>query len=409
VEAALRGLLRSLFDRVTRGQPRSLDVVFSDGSRWTNRQDGQPEATVVFRTAAAERRTLLFGYVGFFESWFDGEIDLVGARPVSALMHMAYRSAYRYQANPLLTLRRLALARRDDNRDPVTAKRNAQRHYGLPHDFFRLMLGEACLYAEGLWVDGADTLAEAQAERCEAICRKLQLKPGERLVEVGSGWGEMALHAAERHGVEVVNYGLVPEQNRVMAERVAARGLSGRVRIVERDHRDLAAEREAYDAYLSVGVIEHAGEPCQREWVESIARALKPGGIGLISTTSYIAQFPTEYLTIKYVFPGGSVPSLPRLLTLLDEAGLHVVLVEELGWHYQRTAEAWLDNFERHWDEIQALDPARFTERFRRIWTYYLEGVIEGFRPGGSGLCLHHITFTRGKGRWRPMPTAIPA
>jgi cyclopropane-fatty-acyl-phospholipid synthase len=89
---------------------------------------------------------------------------------------------------------------------------------------------------------------------------------------------------------------------------------------------------------------------------------------------------------------------LPLALELLDKNGLHVVDVEELSWHYQRTAEHWLDNFELHWPEIQAVDPLIFTERFRRIWTYYLSGVIEGFRPGGGNLNLHHITFTKGKG-----------
>ena len=124
---------------------------------------------------------------------------------------------------------------------------------------------------------------------------------------------------------------------------------------------------------------------------------LKLGGIGMISTTGYIARFSTELLTIKHVFPGGSVPSLPCTLELLDAYGLHVIDVEELGWHYQRTAEQWLGNFETRWPEIQAIDPERFTERFRRIWTYYPSGVIEAFRPGGGNLVLHHITFTKGK------------
>jgi len=105
----------------------------------------------------------------------------------------------------------------------------------------------------------------------------------------------------------------------------------------------------------------------------------------------------TEYLTIKYIFPGGSVPSLPRALELLDRHGLHVIEVEELGAHYRRTAEAWLRNFEVHWPEIQAIDPHLFDEHFRRVWTYYLCGVIEGFRAGGGDLNLHHIVFSKGK------------
>lgn len=393
----LQSLVRHIFQRVTRGQSATLRVVFADGASFAN-HDGEPDLTIVFRTPKAELRTVLFGYVGLFEAYFEGAVDLVGDRAVARLMRMAYSSTYSYRASPLLVAMRKFLEWRDGNRDFAKAKANARRHYGLPFEFFRLMLGDDCLYAEGIWADDATTLAEAQRARCDDICRKLNLSPGSKLVEVGSGWGCMAIHAAEKYGAEVVNYGLVPEQNQVMQRRLADRNLTDRVRIVERDHRELMQEPDAYDRYVSVGVYEHAGYSCQPDWVRSIATALKPGGIGMISTVGYMAQYATELLTIKHIFPGGSVPSLPRTLALLGEHGLHVVEVEELGWHYQRTAESWLANFEARWPEIQAVEPTRFTEYFRRMWTYYLCGVIEGFRPGGGGLCLHHITFTKGKG-----------
>jgi cyclopropane-fatty-acyl-phospholipid synthase len=403
----MSALLRRIFDRVAGDQPEVLRVVFADGEAHQNRP-GPPDCTVVFRTRGAELATLALGYVGLFEAYFDGRVDFEGDRPVSALMRMAYRGAYTYTTNPLVWAARRWREWRDSNRDRETAKRNAIAHYGLPHAFFRLMLGEDCLYAEGFWPPGIDTLAEAQRARCERICRKLRLRPGLDLVEVGSGWGYQAVLAAERYGVNVVNYGLVPAQNVVMQRLIDARGLGGRVRIVERDHRDLATEPERYDRYLSVGVYEHAGRPCQDEWIASIARALKPGGIGLISTTAYMRDYPTEYLTIRHVFPGGSVPSLPRLLDLLDRHGLRMVEIEELGRHYQRTAECWLANLEARWPEIAAIDPAVFTERFRRIWTYYLAGVIEGFRPRGGGLDLHHVVFTKGASPdWDEVPRPV--
>jgi cyclopropane-fatty-acyl-phospholipid synthase len=392
----VQSLLRRIFDRLTRGQDIGLEVVFADGSAWRKR-NREADVTIVFKTAAAQWRTLALGYVGLFEAWFAGAVEILGDRGVGLIMRIAYHSDYRYKTNPLLALMRRHREWRDDNRDPAKARANARHHYGLPHRFFELMLGEDCLYAEGYWAEGVSTLAEAQRQRCDYICRKLRLSQGQRLVEVGSGWGWMAMHAAERYGVEVVNYGLVPEQNRIAERRIEQRQLRGRVRIVERDHRELAQEPEAYDRYVSVGVYEHAGRACQPEWIGSIATALRPQGIGVMSTTSYIEQVATEYLTIRHIFPGGSIPSLARTLELLDQHGLHVIDVEELGAHYRRTAEHWLANFEARWPEIQAIDPQRFDERFRRIWTYYLCGVIEGFRDGGGNLNLHHLTFTKGR------------
>lgn len=371
--------------------------MFADGSVYQNR-GGPYDIRIVFNTRASEWRVAIFGYVGFFEAYFEGKIDIMGERAMQALIRMAYTSEFHYVANPLVFVMRRTLELRDNNRDFAKAKANARRHYGLPHEFFRLMLGEDCLYAEGYWIEGVSDLETAQRARCDYICRKLRLDSTSKLVEVGSGWGQMAIHAASKYDASVVNYGLVPEQNEIMEKRVQERGLADRIRIVEKDHRELVEEPETYDRYLSVGVYEHAGRFCQRSWIASIATALKPGGIGMISTTGFIAKFPTEFLTIKHVFPGGSLPSLPRTLQLLDEYGLHIVDVEEMGSHYMRTAQEWLNRFETHWNEIRAIDPDIFDEHFRRVWTYYLSGVIENFRPDGGGLDLHHITFTKGEG-----------
>jgi cyclopropane-fatty-acyl-phospholipid synthase len=398
-DVAMRSVLCRIFKRVTRGACTVLRVSFADGSSYSNRE-GEPEVTIAFRTRGAERRTVLLGYVGLFEAYFDGGVDIIGDRPVARLMRMAFSSKYRYRANLLLFTLRKYVEWQDDNRDLVKAKANARRHYGLPLEFFRLLLDDDCLYAEGYWGKESETLTDAQRTRCDYICQKLMIRPGNKLVEVGSGWGYMAMHAAEKYGAEVVNYGLVPEQNQVMQQRLEEKKLTDRVRIVEGDHRELMQQPDTYDRYVSIGVYEHAGRHCQPAWIKSIATALKPSGIGLISTTGYIQRFATELLTIKYVFPGGSVPSLPRTLELLEEYGLHVVDIEELSWHYQRTSEHWLANFEARWPEIRAIDPRLFTERFRRIWTYYLCGVVEGFRPGGGNLNLHHIIFTKGKGHY---------
>jgi len=197
---------------------------------------------------------VLLGYVGFFEAYFQGKIDIVGARALQALIRMAYTSRYDYVSNPLIFVMRKLIELRDNNHAFLQAKINARRHYGLPYEFFRYLLGEDCLYAEGYWDDGIASLAEAQRRRCDYICRKLRLEPGNKLVEVGSAWGYLSLLAAEKYGASVVNYGLLPEQNVIMQRRIEERNLSGLVRIVEKDHRELAKEPNSYDRYVSVGV-----------------------------------------------------------------------------------------------------------------------------------------------------------
>ena len=154
-------LLRRIFDRVARGQSAVVRVVFADRTDWQDRA-GEPDVTIVFRTQAAERRTVLLGYVGFFEAYFDGEIDLFGDRAVGGLMRKVFSGAYRYRANPLLLVKRRYLEWRGSNRDFARAKANARHHSGLPFEFLRSMLGDDCLYADGYWSEGTKTLAGAQ-------------------------------------------------------------------------------------------------------------------------------------------------------------------------------------------------------------------------------------------------------
>lgn len=172
--------VRKLFEKLARGQSTPIKVVFADKSAYQSR-DEEPEVTIVFKTRRAERRTALFGYVGFFESHFDGEVDIAGEKPLCTLIRLAYTNAYKYTANPLIAIRRRRLERRQNNRDYARAKANCRAHHGLPVGLFQAMLGETLCYAEGYWPEDTETLDQAQHNRCDYICRKLRLQPGDRL------------------------------------------------------------------------------------------------------------------------------------------------------------------------------------------------------------------------------------
>ncbi len=172
--------------------------------------------------------------------------------------------------------------------------------------------------------------------------------------------------AAQKYGADVTSYGLVRSQNDGMRMLMRARNFGGKLTLVEKDHRELANEPSSYDRFVSIGVHEDAGKDCNERWIRSIAIGLRSGGIGLISATFNMKKRPTNYCTIKHIFPGGYIPSLAETLILMEKYGLDVRAIENLSYHYHRRVEQWLKNFDTHWERIHAIDPVRFNEKFRR-------------------------------------------
>lgn len=401
-------VLRQIFAFATRRAPgHRLQLTFVDGSTtkfYRNPPAAEPDIHIVFKTAAAERHAAVNFYPGLFEAYIDQEVDILGSRPIARLADLGHAAlgskrsmdgiAGVLRHNPIVRVKQVLQELRQNSKDLVRAKQNAIYHYGLPPEFFEYLLGDTVGYSEGYWRDGTDDLNRAKVDNYHHVARKLRLEAGLKVVEVGAGWGYMPLVMAKTYGVDVTVYNPVPRQNEYMRSRFARHGMAERIKVLERDHRDLRDEPEAYDRYVSVGVYEHVGRDGYRDWIESIAVALKPGGIGVLSTTTKMVRQMTEYLTLKYIFPGGHLPSLPLTLAMMDRFGLTVVDLENLWPHYRRTVACWRDNLDHHWETIRTTDPSVFDERFRRIWTMYLEGTMETFQ---AGLDLFHIVFVKGR------------
>lgn len=402
----VRTIIRKIVDSVSSGQKYHLKVVFSDETTYHSTSTGEPDVTIVFRRRSAEWRMAFGGVFEFLEAYIAGDVDIVGEQGLRRLINIGFRKPFGSIENPVTFARRRFLEWRQNNKSLPQAKRNATFHYGAPTGFWHLVLGDTYGYSEGFWKDDTRTLEEAQHNNFDLICQKLQLRPGNKLVEVGPGWGYMAMLAAEKYGADVAAYGLVANQNAGMRQVMALRDFHGKVTLVEKDHRDLANEPERYDRFVSIGVHEHAGRDCNEEWIRSIALGLRPGGIGLISSTFNMKKRPTNYSTIKHIFPGGFIPSLAETLILMEKYGLDVREVENRSYHYHRTVENWLKNFEDHWEEIHRIDPRRFDEKFRRAWLFYLAGAAETFSSTHEIINCFHITF--GKGHFPGKGLATP-
>lgn len=392
----IRRLIRRIVDSVAKGQKYHLRVVFSDRSEFHSTRLGEPDITIIFRNHSAERRMVFGGMFEFLEAYFNGDVDIEGEQGLRRLVNIGYRKPFGRLEHPLTFIKRRWLEWQQNNKRPAQAKRNATFHYGLPTEFFHLVLGDTYGYSEGFWDEHTRTLDEAQHNNFDLICRKLRLSPGDKLVEVGPGWGYMAMLAAQHYRADVTCYGLVRSQNEGMRMLMQSRGFHGQITLVEKDHRELANEPDTYDRFVSIGVHEHAGRDCNEQWIRSIALGLRSGGIGLISATFNIKKRPTNYCTIKHIFPGGYIPSLAETLILLEKYGLDVRAVENLSYHYHRTVNQWLKNFETNWDRIHAIDPHRFNEKFRRTWLFYLGGAAETFEAAHEIIDCFHITFVKG-------------
>ena len=257
-------------------------------------------------------------------------------------------------------------------------------HYDVGNDFYRLFLGPSLTYSCARFTDEHMSLEAAQEAKHELITRKLGLdaRPGMRLLDIGCGWGSMALHAATEHGAEVVGVTISEEQATAARERVAEAGLSDRVEIRLQDYRDLAGE--TFDAVSSVGMFEHVGSARTAEYFSVIRSLLRPHGRLLnhaISSVGGSVMGPKSFIA-RYVFPDGELLDVGEVVLAMERAGFEVRDVESLREHYARTLRHWVANLEANWDEAARLvGPAR-----ARVWRLYMAARALGFEDGGIAI-----------------------
>ncbi len=392
-----RRLVGAALSHIRRG---SLRIV--DGEQTFSTPDAPADALLVrihdpaFYSAAA-----FGGSVGIAEAYMEGHWttdDLPGLIELLTVNLSAAESLEGPLTRLLAPLSRLAYWMERNSREG--SRRNIVAHYDLGNEFFRLFLDPTMTYSCGIFDNGADTLEAAQIEKIDRACRKLDLRPTDHLLEIGTGWGALALHAAKTYGCRVTTTTISDEQHRFAVSRIAEAGLSDRVQVLRSDYRDLHGQ---FNKLVSIEMIEAVGRQHLGTFFQTCARCLRPDGAALIQAIvirdQYFARASRrrDFLK-KYIFPGSCLPSVAAMQHASStRTDLRTWHTEDLAPHYARTLALWREAFMARLEDVRAQG---YDDRFIRMWEYYLAYCEGAFRARHVGLV--QMLFTRPDSRLQP-------
>ncbi|MCW8839844.1 MAG: cyclopropane fatty acyl phospholipid synthase [Gammaproteobacteria bacterium] len=351
--------------------------------------NGSSPWDIQIRDPKTYRLILSKGSLGFGEAYMDGHWE---AERLDELFYRLLSHGIDEKVRGLNHWRIFAEVLRNTLMNPQCYRRAFQvgeQHYDTGNDIFEAMLDSSMSYSCGYWAEAQD-LEKAQFNKLDLICRKLELQPGERVLDIGCGWGGMARHAAEHYGVEVTGITVSREQQKLARER--CKGLPVDIELM--DYRDLTG---SYDKIVSVGMFEHVGLKNYPVYFDTVQRLLKDNGLFLLHTIgTYSSTNNTDPWIEKYIFPNGKLPSARQLSCAVE--GRYVIE----DWHnfgpdYDRTLMAWWDNFDAAWPDLQG----KYDERFYRMWKYYLMCCAGMFRAKEGQLWQLVLSKQQRQGTYR--------
>ena len=330
--------------------------------------DGRNAWDIQVRNPRVFDRVLRQGSLGFGEAYMDGDWE---AERLDELFHRLLAADIDQKIQGLTRMRVLLAIARNlifNLQSPARAYQVGEQHYDIGNDIYTAMLDPTMSYSCGYWAE-ADNLDDAQTAKLDLICRKLELEPGQRLLDIGCGWGGLARHAAAHYGVEVTGLTVSKEQQRLAQERCD--GLPVRIELM--DYRDLEG---TFDRVASVGMFEHVGPKNYDTFFATVDRVMDPAGLFLLHTIGdYHTTNNIDPWIDKYIFPNGKLPSAQRLAAALEPRWI-VEDWHNFGQDYDRTLMAWWRNFDAAWPDLAP----RYGERFYRMWKYYLHACAGMFR-----------------------------
>jgi cyclopropane-fatty-acyl-phospholipid synthase len=355
---------------------------------WTGERISTSGGEIAARITVDSRATLLGiifdPQVRFGDAYSDGSIGIDGdlVRLVEEIYHAGTRKP---KKAPSLLTRTLELMRRPRANTLAGSRDNIHHHYDIGNDFYSLWLGDTMAYTCAYYPTPTATLDEAQAAKMHHVSRKLRLRSGESVVEAGCGWGMLAMHMARHYGVKVRAFNISREQVAYARERAKREGLSSQVEYIEDDYRNISGR---YDAFVSVGMLEHVGVENYPALGAVVRRCLDRSGRGLIHTIGRNRPIgPLHPWIEKRIFPGAYPPALSEMARIFEPHDFSVLDVENLRLHYAQTLRHWLELYEAATDRVREM----FDDKFVRMWRLYLCGSIAAFTTGS--LQLFQVLF----------------
>jgi cyclopropane-fatty-acyl-phospholipid synthase len=340
-----------------------------------------PAARLTVRDPRFYRAVVLGGHLGAVEAYLDGwwqTDDLTALVRLMVQNRAVLDSLESGWARLTLPVRQAWHAWRRNSR--TGSRRNIAAHYDLGNEFFAEFLDDTLTYSCGIFEHPGASLRDASIAKYERLCRKLELGPADHVLEIGSGWGGFALHAAATRGCRVTTTTISREQHRLAVERIGKAGLAGRVTVLLQDYRDLVGR---YDKLVSIEMIEAVGHAFYRTFFRKCAELLKPGGRMALQAITIDPRFyhrarrEVDFIK-RYIFPGANIPSVPILREAAERgSGLALVHLEDITPHYAETLKRWRENFLSRWERLRSLG---FSEEFRRLWEFYFCYCEGGFR-----------------------------
>jgi cyclopropane-fatty-acyl-phospholipid synthase len=365
-------------------------------------------ATLTIHDPAFYTEAVLGGQIGAGEAYMDG---LWSSDDLTSLVRIMARNddladgieggAARFKG----LLQKVANWQRRNTR--TGSRRNIAGHYDLGNDLFKTFLDPTMMYSCAIYPGEGSSLDEAAVHKLDVVCRKLELSPQDELLEIGTGWGGLAIHAAKNYGCRVTTTTISKEQHDLAVERIAAAGLSDRITVLMEDYRDLPDRLgKRFDKLVSIEMIEAVGERFLEQYFATCSRMLKADGLMVLQGITIADRYYDSYrksvdFIQRYIFPGGFLPSIGAMTTAAAQAtDLTVTHLQELGPHYARTLKDWRDNFNARLDRIRELG---YDERFIRMWEFYLCYCEGGFLERTVGAV--QIVLNKPHNRRDPIPS----